>query len=579
MPKLYQRVTAAALALALFAQPFTAGAIDLDSAFTGLMPGGAVAVNAPGRYSSAARTGLSVGGVDIRVPRGENAPALFSVTPPRVTAGCSGISAHFGGFSFISGQEFVNLLKQIASGAALGFVSSLVMKQLCPQCEAVVQEMKSAAQAASRLAKDSCEIGQNWAKDMKLGLTTEGNTSETCATLVADAGGASDPLMAFSTTCKGLEAAKNAIRDFGTPTTRADGTPMTAADREATQALIDCTQNNGNATWGKLSALDGAGKLQGIGTESNLRKLILTNLMGADMTFKSNSAEVGCETGDGTVWVASESSPSNFCAPPLDTATLTGIFLCGAPDAGGNFAGATSSRVRSYCASFFPKTASGTLGEVWTCKKSPVLGAANDFSECNYLDRVPVGEVFQGTGFLTQVNNILREGVKRVRNGQSMLTDSPSDQISGQQVLQLINAAPFPLYQAINAAAVYPAAADDLVDSMSLLVAEQFTYAMLDEILKVQGRSSTGVCITQPQAAKLLDFIASLRSASNDRRSLIAQNFTVQQMLVEQIRQVNLAIQKQVMSQDLLATGRLGQTLNNAITSNGGNQAAPSATP
>lgn len=577
MASLIKRITSALLATALLAQPLSGLAYDLDSAFTNLIPGGAVSANSPGRYNSAARSGFSAGGVELRVPRGENAPALLSVTPPRITAGCGGISAHFGGFSFISGEEFVNLIKQIGSGAAMGFVSSLVMKQLCPQCDAVITEMRAAAQQAARLATDSCQIGQEWARKLQQDGTTAGGKAETCSNLVANAGGASDPLKAFSSVCGGLASAADAMRKFATPTTDTSGKPLTDAQKKDTQDLLDCTQKQGNVSWAHLQALNGKQHLAGLASTDQMRMLMLINMMGANMAIKSASAEVGCQTGDGTFWVASETSSSNFCAPPMDTQALTGLFLCGAPDASGTFPGNPSTRVREYCRSFFSKGATGANAEMWTCTQSPALGAPADWATCNFLARVPASTHFSGQGFLTNVNTLLRDAVRRVRTGQPMGVDLPTDTVSGQAIIRLINAAPFPLYQAINAAAVYPAAADDMLDAMSLLVAEQFTYSLLDEVLRVSGRASNGTCISQEQASKLLDFVAGLRSESAKRQALIAQNFSVQQMLVEQIRQVNLAIQKQVMSQDLLSTGRLGQSLNNAVTSNGSNPAGAAA--
>jgi hypothetical protein len=205
---------------------------------------------------------------------------------------------------------------------------------------------------------------------------------------------------------------------------------------------------------------------------------------------------------------------------------------------------------------------------LWQCKAS--RGGPDDYAQCNYLQLANASDVVKGEGFLVQVNSLLREGVQRVRDGTPFMSGGKAADDKAQRILALINAAPYPLYQVINAAAVYPAAADELVDSMSVLVAEQFAYAMFDEMLRLEGRSSDNYCMSRAQATTMLDFVGSLRSQTQANFAVIARQFSVQQGISEQIRQVNQAIQRQVMSQDLLATGQLSESLNKAITGTGG---------
>jgi len=184
---LLKKILCLVLAVTTAIAPLSANAVDLGKAFDNLIgPGVGVTVNQPGRYQSGARNSFSGGGVEVRVPRATNVPQLFSISPPRIEAGCNGISAHFGGFSFISGKEFEALLKQIASGAALGFVTSLVMKTLCPPCEAIVQELKTAAQFAANLAKNSCQFGAKLGREFLAGLGTSPSSEDKCALTVSN---------------------------------------------------------------------------------------------------------------------------------------------------------------------------------------------------------------------------------------------------------------------------------------------------------------------------------------------------------------------------------------------------------
>lgn len=576
---LFKKILSLALALTVGLQPMASQAVNLGDAFQNLTgSGSAMSTNEAGRYTSAARTGFTAGGFDLRVPRAANAPQLLSVTPPRVTAGCNGISAHFGGFSFISGAEFGQLLKQIASGAALGFVSSLVMKTLCPACEAVVQELKSAAQQASRLAKDSCEIGQKYAEDFKQSLDASGAAEGVCAeNATAITGAESDTIAAYKNTCNTLWKAKQFLSD-NLPKTDANGNTLKESDKQA--ALMCANVGYGNKTWYRLSEMDKKGVGASLDNEANVRKLMLINIMGADMESADAATTVGCDTGEGNSWTSnanSESGKSNFCRPSTDLKALSGFFMCGASLNGARDA-KLSDKIIKYCmaAQTSPKDGAGET-QMWTCRRSK--GGPEDFANCAYLELVPASQVVKGEGFLIQVNSLLREGVDRVRSGRSFYSSGADEK--GKRVIALVNAAPYPLYQVINAAAVYPAAADDLIDSMSILVAEQFAYAMIDEMIRLDGRSTGNQCVTRAQATQMLDFVNSLRSQNEKTMSLMAQQFSVQQGISEQIRQVNLAIQRQVMSQDLLSTGKMTEALNKAITGTGagaGNAGPASAT-
>lgn len=576
---LFNKILTLTLAVTVGLQPLTSQAVNLGDAFQSLTgSGSAMSTNEAGRYTSAARTGFTAGGFDLRVPRAGNAPQLLSVTPPRVTAGCNGISAHFGGFSFISGAEFGQLLKQIASGAALGFVSSLVMKTLCPACEAVVQELKTAAQQASRLAKDSCQVGQTFAEDFKKSLGATGDAISVCAENSSQLTGAeADSLSAYQKTCNTLWKAKQFLSD-NISKTDANGNKLKEEDKQA--ALMCSNVGYGNKTWYRLSEMDKKGVGASLDNEANVRKLMLINIMGADMESADNATPVGCDTGNGSTWTASpntEGGDANYCKPATDLKALTGFFMCGAALSG---TGTTkiSKKVISYCKAMQTAPSDGSQEtKLWTCRTGK--GGQADFANCPYLELVPASQVVQGEGFLIQVNNLLREGVDRVRSGKSFYSTDGDDK--GKRVIALVNAAPYPLYQVINAAAVYPAAADELIDSMSILVAEQFAYAMFDEMMRLDGRSSNNRCVTRDQATQMLDFVNQLRSQAEKNLSLIAQQFSVQQGISEQIRQVNMAIQRQVMSQDLLATGKMTEALNKAITGTGagaGTAAPASAT-
>lgn len=564
------------LAVSLGASPLVVNAQNLDNTFSALLGGSGVATfNSPGGFSSQARSGFSAGGVEVRIPRvGATTPQLLSITPPRITAGCGGISAHFGGFSFISGAEFSALLKQIASGAALGFVTSLVMKTLCPPCEAIVQELKTTAAQAAKMMKDACQWGAEKGASFRQGLTGSANLDMNCAQIVANENKAADSLQGWTNSCNTIAKAGSWLRSNlpAEDTTTAAGKAQAAANT----AALACGAGFGNQTWAILGAFDlapssaTAEQLE----DSYKRKLLLLNILGAELGPTGGLQEASCsyadrETFDMRVYLATNpADASHYCAPPADSKLLTGIFLCGAPDTSGKVAAGTSERVKGYCAAYFAKAPAATLvsTSLWTC--------ADNKTDCNVLVASPARNVVTGEGFMVAVNRLLMEAVARVRNGTGF--DDPT----GRQIMQLIQVAPYPLYQAINASAVYPAAGADLMDSMSILVGEQFAYALLDESLRITNRQGTGTCnLSRMQASKMLDFITQLRGEAQDRKEVIGANFTLQQGITRQIHEINLAIQQQTMSEDLLGAGRLTESINNAVTPLGRGASAPSPGP
>lgn len=568
---LLKKLLCLVLAVTTAIAPLSANAVDLGKAFDNLIgPGVGVTVNQPGRYQSGARNSFSGGGVDVRVPRATNVPQLFSISPPRIEAGCNGISAHFGGFSFISGKEFEALLKQIASGAALGFVTSLVMKTLCPPCEAIVQELKTAAQYAANLAKNSCQFGAKLGREFLAGLGTSPSSEDKCALTVSNNNGSQDALFSFSSLCNSLEGVSETLHDWNSKLGANGDDPQ---KKKAVQEATKCEMGEGNRTWTRLSTFDKAGMWGSEGSsEAFDRKIILMNLMGADMAWTS-AHKTGCQLGDGqdVTFMDAKELKEMFCPPPLSADQMVGYYMCGSPQSLKDLSSLSAgSSIFRYCANIFTNSATDTGNKAWKCTSERPGDDGN--TGCDILRLDDIDKVFKGKGFLVAVNELLREAVARVRNNESLSADISrgSTTFRGRNIIALIQTAPYPLYQAINAAAVYPSATEDLIDNLSVLVAEQFAYAQFDEVIRITGRSSTAtaVCISKPQADKMLEFIEKLRSINYERRKLLAANFQMQQAITEQIRQVNLAIQRQVMTEDMLATGRVANALNKAVSQN-----------
>lgn len=107
-----------------------------------------------------ARRGVITGGAfSMRspiVPIGMNA---INYTPPGITAGCSGIDAYGGSLSFISGQQFVQLLRSIAANAE-GFAFQLALSSMSSQISNLLSSSESLLNSRLSQLKNSCEAAQ-----------------------------------------------------------------------------------------------------------------------------------------------------------------------------------------------------------------------------------------------------------------------------------------------------------------------------------------------------------------------------------------------------------------------------------
>lgn len=84
---------------------------------------------------------------------------LASASAPTVSAGCGGIDLHMGGFSFISKDQFVSLLRNIGSNA-LGYGFKIALQNICPTCENVMTSLQNTADKINQFNINSCQASK-----------------------------------------------------------------------------------------------------------------------------------------------------------------------------------------------------------------------------------------------------------------------------------------------------------------------------------------------------------------------------------------------------------------------------------
>lgn len=578
-------------------------AVSLGSAFSNLVTssGGVGSFNTPGAFQSGVRNTFTGGGLDLRVPRtaGPNA-LLFSFTPPSpINYSCSGISAHFGGMSFVNGSEIKQMISVLGTGAAIGFVVTIALKVTCPMCEDVISKLREAAALAARLSMDGCKAGFALGaalanKAMPDPVEIGPKSTADCAAENTGQNKSPDPYDGLFSKCSSLTKAWDHAVTGLTKTLSDAGIPLNTPAGEKKVADELCKLGVGNKAWLMLSSFDYGGLPSDNSPEafdSYVRKILLMNVTGVQLQSPTASSKpddpiikayenLSCEMGSldqGPYTAKPDPGKSIFCPPRLqqgDLRIVLGYFMCGIPTASGQIKTGMSAPLAAYCADYGlgKKTSDGNfeyagINGLYTCK-----GGSSD-KKCNEVLLSSPSAAFTTpgvdgtTGYLEYTHSILEYGVSSIRNNTSFFYN----EARGKQLIALLNSAPFPLYQVINAAAIYPSSASELLTSMTILVGQQLAISQLDTLLSVSGRGgkvSGSSCFNQEAVQNLINMSNETRAFTSATNAEFAKNYASQQAIIQSIRQINIAIQKQVLSGDMLGASRFAQSINVSVTPN-----------
>ncbi len=149
------KLLAAAFTLFLALAPGATHA-DLQNEIDGLF-GSMSNVTAAGRWETQRRGGFTGG--ELTVKNHISNENLISFVPPSFEAGCGGIDLFGGSFSFISAEQFVQLLRNIAANAA-GYAFKLALGAMCPDCAAILEQLQKAIQQLNQMFSNSCKAAK-----------------------------------------------------------------------------------------------------------------------------------------------------------------------------------------------------------------------------------------------------------------------------------------------------------------------------------------------------------------------------------------------------------------------------------
>lgn len=194
-----------AVVTAVWATPArTAG---LDSEMTSMFNTMLSTTN-PGVYSGMRRHVLSGG--QFRANSRIVNQDIANLRLPSFKAGCGGIDLFAGSFSFISAEQFTQLLRGVAANAT-GYAFKLALSSMCERCGTIIESLQKKIQQLNQLFSNSCQLSQGLVNDSWEAVSGKQARGASAASL---SDGFGDVFESFSST-NGKEPQRNA-RDMDT---------------------------------------------------------------------------------------------------------------------------------------------------------------------------------------------------------------------------------------------------------------------------------------------------------------------------------------------------------------------------
>lgn len=129
-------------------------------------------VTSPGAYQTASLGVVTGGSITLRNRITTISP--INITPPSAQAGCGGINMYMGSFSFINADEFVGMLRNIASNAA-GLVSAfafeMAIEAMDSQTGGVLSRLRDLMHNMNSAMLNSCQIATGIVTNAKDAIT------------------------------------------------------------------------------------------------------------------------------------------------------------------------------------------------------------------------------------------------------------------------------------------------------------------------------------------------------------------------------------------------------------------------
>lgn len=574
---------------------------------------GTTTIDQGGPIHSQARSIYSLGGGQVSF-QGKKV-SLLAADPPSFSAGCSGISWHFGGFAFISMDEIRQLVEAIAQ-ASLGVAVDLAMQVLCPQCYAVMSKLREISNMMRNAAADACKVAKAMGTQLlkEFGVDIPDKKQSNCAAYTGENGQTTGWLNGVaSSLCGGLASIENWGKTKGTEIMNYLNGTSTDPSKKPDQNLL---YESGNVTYRALSALgysDGFVKdlmlsiigmtvihpVPDVDCKNAFKHLVGSNVpagapsIESDILTTTSDREVAkpgstvkpsdAPSGTATTPPAGGAKTgSTIChAPPLikGVETITDMLICGPnPWANmrlfanryfkGDVEALKNTSLGVVCAGAIsrmadagpppPSMLDSTNPYVYTCR-------ANS-AECREPRMVRASTLVDSTGhngfdgLAWMVGDALYDGVTQIIAGKKL----------NDPTIALLNGTDYPLYRMLNMAAVYPGLAGDLLGAYGSTIATQHAMDTMEKVamvgtqpaidLKLQGG------VSQANVAQTREQIMQIIKVGQEVKSQILSRLAEKRNMVETILQVNRTLQAEVISKGVTGNADMAISLKRQTT-------------
>jgi hypothetical protein len=565
--------------------------------------GGTTTIDQGGAIHSQARSIYSLGGGMVSF-QGKHV-SLLDADPPSFSAGCNGISWHFGGFAFISMDEIRQLVEAVAQ-ASLGVAVDLAMHTLCPQCYAVMSKLRDISNMMRNAAADACHIATDLGNKLLDGMGFSAtSSSSSCATGNSEQGSTSSLLEGWAgSACSLLSDANTWL------TTQSNNiTNWLNGNKSGTTPSKNQFDGKGNITYQALTALgypDGPSKdilLSVLGMaivplspqadcKSTLANVTVQAVSSTGTSaVDKTTAPTDPGTVNGTNASAGQSNAANapsggdtkggvvcYAPPIIDGLTVVArTLMCGAnPDAEmqafanayypqGGVAAVKNSSVGAMCAP--TQNAEAKDPPVYDCQATNP--SESKVGVCLNPTTVPLSSVqpsssgYNGfTGLAWMIEAALLDGTKAVMNNTTL----------PPQTVAILNGSQWPLYRLINMAAVYPGMATDLISAYSSAIAAQYVMDTLDQVTRIgagtpsinlQATGTLNISTVSSIREQIMDMVRD----GDDVRTKVLARLAEKQKLVDTVVQVNKALQAEVIGQGLAGNTSLALSIKKQASS------------
>lgn len=255
-------------------------------------------VTAPNVVSNQFRGAISGGGVYIRSPI--TSINLISMDPPRFSAGCGGIDAFSGSFSWISSDKLTQFIRSTAQNAApLAF--KMAIDANFPQLGAVLDKFQNMAQMMNDTNMSSCQMARGLMDNVKM------PSSDILKDLSSSVNAGLGTALAWTDDySKGIEKFKT------NPTAELKKVQAVVLSDGSTAAPAEIA---GNQTWEQLIKKANKGMTFQFADDPNMTMQLLMSLIGtrAYLPGSTDEAEPKLENFVPTLTLA------NLFRPPLDS--------------------------------------------------------------------------------------------------------------------------------------------------------------------------------------------------------------------------------------------------------------------